>query len=154
MDNRFSEHKGSKDKLSIWGESYGGHYVPVYANYFEEQNDRIATGELNAPAVQIHIDTIGLLNACIDSDTQTPFYPEFAFNNTYGIKAINQTQYDAAVAATEQCKNLSGTCRKLAGEQDPRGLGNNPDVNDACLEAYLYCFAIMHDEFDKTVCMI
>ena len=76
-----------------------------------------------------------------------------AYNNTYGIQAINQTQYDSAVAATGQCKSLTGACRKLADEQDPAGLGNNPEVNDACLEAYDYCFASMHDGYDKSVCL-
>lgn len=148
---RFPEHHATRNRFSIWAESYGGHYAPVYANYFEEQNDRIAQGKLRGPAKPIHVDTVGLLNACIDIDTQMPFYPEFAFNNTYGIKAINESQYKAALAAADDCRELTTECRKLASEQDPMGRGNNPDVNDACLEAYLFCFSKMHSGYDKSV---
>jgi hypothetical protein len=94
------------------------------------------------------------MNACIDIDTQMPFYPEFAFNNTYGIKAINETQYQSALAASGQCRALSATCRAMADEKDPLGHGNVPDVNDACLEAYLFCFRTMHSGFDKQVSVI
>lgn len=138
-------------KLSIWGESYGGHYVAQYAHYVEEQNDLIAASKLAAPAVSIYVEALGLLNVCIDNDVQTPLCPEFAVNNTYGIKTINESQYQSAKAATEQCLKLSSECRSLADAQDPKGVGNNPDVSDACLEAYLYCFSNMHDDFDKTV---
>ena len=39
----------------------------------------------------------------------------------------------------------------MADEQDPQGWGNNSAVNEACLDAYLYCFSKMHDGYDKTV---
>ena len=57
---RFPEHHATRNRFSIWAESYGGHYAPVYANYFEEQNDRIAQGKLRGPAKPIHVDTVGL----------------------------------------------------------------------------------------------
>jgi hypothetical protein len=81
-----------------------------------------------------------------------PSYPEFAFNNTYGIEAINETQYQAAIASSATCRNMTGICRSLADESDPQGLGNKVGVNKACLDAYLYCFDKMHDGFDPKVC--
>lgn len=80
-----------------------------------------------------------------------PSYPEFAFNNTYGIQAINETQYQTAISSTATCKNMTGVCHSLAVEQDPQGLGNKVDVNKACLDAYLYCFGKMHDGFDPRI---
>jgi Serine carboxypeptidase len=39
-------------------------------------------------------NTLGLINALIDEYIQAPYYPIFANNNTYGIKAVNDTVYD------------------------------------------------------------
>ncbi|KAF2871419.1 carboxypeptidase S1, partial [Massariosphaeria phaeospora] len=147
----FPKYQSDDNRFSIWGQSYGGHWVPVVASYFEQQNDRIADGTLTGAAVQLHLDTVGLLNACVDIDTQMPFYPEFAFNNTYGFKAINETQYLSAVAASGTCRNMTGICRKMADEEDPEGLGNNPEVNKACLDAFMYCFGTMHAGYTKEV---
>ena len=39
------------------------------------------------------MDTLGIINGIIDEQIQGPYYPEFAVNNTYGIKSINDTVY-------------------------------------------------------------
>lgn len=39
------------------------------------------------------MDTLGIGNGIIDETIQAPYYPEFAVNNTYGIKAVNDTIY-------------------------------------------------------------
>lgn len=141
----------SKDyRFSIFGESYAGHYNPLYADYFEEQNDLIASRSQSESAVQLHVDTVGLVNACIDIDIQIDYYPEFAYNNTYSLQLINETQYESALAASPQCKNLTAACRALANAKDPSGLGNQPEVNKACLGAFSYCFSNLHDDFDKS----
>lgn len=151
MSDRFPKYGPNGDKFSIWSESYRGHYAPVYSDFFEKQNDLIAAGNSNTSAIQLHIDTIGLINACIDIDMQVASYPEFAFSNTYGVKAINESQYRSAVANTSTCLNLIGICRRTADEQDPQGVGNIAEVNEACLNAYLYCFSKMHDGYDPEV---
>lgn len=110
----------------------------------------IADGTLKNSAIQLHIDTVGLVNACIDIDTQIDFYPKYAYNNTYGLQIINETQYESALAALPQCKNMTATCRALADTKDPAGFGNDTDVNEACLGAYLYCFSKLHDDFYKS----
>jgi carboxypeptidase C (cathepsin A) len=135
--------------LSIWGQSYGGHYGPVYADYFEQQNDKIANGSLDGCAIPIHIDTVGLLNACIDIDVQMIYFPEYAHNNTYGLSLITDEDYTSAIAASPMCKNMTATCRHLAAAKDPNGVGNNAEVNKACNDAYNYCFAKMHSFYEK-----
>jgi carboxypeptidase C (cathepsin A) len=142
-------YKPAENRLSIWGQSYGGHYGPVYANYFEQQNERIANGSLGGSAVPIHIDTVGLINACIDIDVQMIYYPKYAHNNTYGLELITEEDYASAVAASPACKNMTATCRDLAAAKDPNGVGNNADVNKACKGAFDYCFANMHDFYNK-----
>ncbi len=44
-------------KLSIWGNSYGGFWVPVTAAYTVQQNELIAKGALNA--THIDLDAVG-----------------------------------------------------------------------------------------------
>ncbi|KAI5240634.1 alpha/beta-hydrolase [Aureobasidium subglaciale] len=140
----FPGYEGQKDKLNIWGESYGGHWVPTFADYFYKQNDRINAGETNATI--LNIESVGLINACIDAETQLPFYPVMAANNTYGIKIFNDTQYQLAMEALPDCLDYAMSCRNLAKNLDPDGWGNQTDVNNACGKAYQYCFATVARE--------
>ena len=50
--------------------------------------------------------TLGLGNAIISEKVQVPYYPEFANFNTYGIKALNDTEYNYAKFAL----NMKGGC--------------------------------------------
>lgn len=81
---RFPEYSPIDDKISIWTESYGGHYGPTFADFFESQNDRITNGSLQS-ATLLRLDTVGIINGCVDILTQMPAYPQMAFNNTYGL---------------------------------------------------------------------
>lgn len=129
-----------KDTLSIWGESYGGHYGPITADYISKQNARIQSGQIAKPAKQLHLDTLGLVNACIDGSIQIPFYPEMAYNNTYNYKAYNESIYELSTSKIPACMDLIKTCQSLADERDPEGFGNNTEVNFACHKAYKWCF--------------
>jgi len=64
--------------------SYGGHYGPGFYNYFYQQNEGIKNGSVKG--VELQMDTLGIINGIIDEQIQAPYYPEFAVNNTYGIK--------------------------------------------------------------------
>lgn len=83
---------------------------------------------------------MGLINACIDINTQMPLYPVMANNNTYGIQLFNASEYVAATAAIPACLNLTTTCRGMVDRFDPQGWGNNSEVTQACSRAYGYCF--------------
>lgn len=147
----FPEFKTKDNKFSIWGESYDGHYAPVFADYFETQAEKIESGGSNDNnEVALHLDTLGFINACIDMDTQVSSYPEYAFNNTYGFKAITQSQYDFAIAAIPTCKKMTDDCTTAADSKDPNGLGNVPEVNKACLDAFSFCFGAMHDNYTSS----
>ena len=87
------------------------------------------------------------MNACIDIDTQMPTYPEFAFNNTYGIQAMNETVYNFSKSNLPQCQNMTATCRALGDKLDPNGTGANAEVNKACNAAYQFCFSSVHDAY-------
>lgn len=136
----FPEYKPNDNRVSIWTESYGGKYGPAFAAFFQEQNEKIAnqTWTDAGETYPIHLDTLGIINGCVDSIVQEPSYPQMAYNNTYGIEAINQTIYEAAMSAFEGpggVRELIETCRRLASESDPENQGNNATVNEACVAA-------------------
>ena len=133
----FPDYKPNDDRISIWTESYGGHYGPAFASFFEEQNMKIAnkTWTETGDTFYIHLDTLGIINGCVDVLVQEPCYPQMAFNNTYGIKAINESVYQTSLDAYTMpggVRDLINTCRSLAADGDPTNQGNNVTVNDAC----------------------
>jgi carboxypeptidase C (cathepsin A) len=142
----FPERKSDDKTFSIWGESYDGHYGPAFADYIAHKNDEISSTN-NSTICPIPLDTVGFINPCIDIDTQMPFYPEFAFNNTYGYEGITEDQYQFAVSSVPKCREMSATCKTLAASQDPQGTGAVAEVNKACFAAYDFCFSTMHQNY-------
>ena len=80
--------------FALTTESYGGHYGPAFFHYFQEENQKVANGTRKG----IHVNMIALAigNGIINERIQAPYYPEMAVNNTYGIKAYNDTVYSYA----------------------------------------------------------
>ncbi|KAK8220320.1 Alpha/Beta hydrolase protein [Phyllosticta capitalensis] len=100
-------------EFNLWTESYGGHYGPSFFQYFYEHNQKIAKGE--EAGIQLQLNTLGIGNGVIDELIQMPYYPEFAVNNTYGIKGINDTEYTFAKFALNRrggCIDQIAACRK------------------------------------------
>lgn len=66
-----------------------------------------------------------------------------AYNNTYGIKTINQTAYQAAVDAFNRlitgCRHLIFKCTAMVAEGDPNFTGANDTVNAASSDAESNC---------------
>lgn len=97
----------------------------------------------NTAPIPLQIGTVGIINGCIDIITQMPSYPHMAYNNTYGIQVINETEYNNAMDSFPECRSRVEACRSLAETHDPTGLGNVGEVNTACSDAYNFCFAKM-----------
>ncbi|PWY70277.1 alpha/beta-hydrolase [Aspergillus heteromorphus CBS 117.55] len=136
----FPEYRPHDDRVSIWTESYGGKYGPAYAAFFQDQNAQIEDGSLDAR--RIHLDTLGIINGCVDLLIQVPSFPHQAYNNTYGIEGINQTVYDQAMDAWGKpggCKDRILDCRAVAAASDPNMHGHNATVNQICRDADSYC---------------
>ncbi|KAF1935417.1 peptidase S10, serine carboxypeptidase [Clathrospora elynae] len=99
--------------FNLWTESYGGHYGPGFYNYFYKQNEAIRNG--SCAGVELEMDTLGIINGIVDEQIQAPYYPEFAVNNTYGIKAVDDTIYTfmkQAYYMPEGCHDQIEYCRQ------------------------------------------
>ena len=97
-----------------------------------EQNAAIANGSMQG--MHLDMQNLGIINGIIDEYTQAPFYPEFAVNNTYGIKAVNDTVYNYmkfALTMPNGCLDQIGYCRQT----------NRTEPNDyaICAEAGNMC---------------
>ncbi|KAK1055262.1 hypothetical protein LTR74_015801 [Friedmanniomyces endolithicus] len=139
----FPEYKTCNKDISLWGNSYGGYSVPVTAAYFVSQNEKIQSGKLDgSSAVELPVDTIGFTNGCTDLLYQLEYYPQMAYNNTYGLQVINETVYEMAMAAVPACLQLVRDCRSLSEEYDPDQFAFNATVNAICANATATCAAI------------
>ncbi|KAF2741555.1 carboxypeptidase S1 [Polyplosphaeria fusca] len=102
-------------QFNLFTESYGGHYGPAFFTYFYNQNLKIQNGSM--PGYQLDFNSLGIINGIIDESVQAESYPEFAVNNTYGIKAYNDTVYSYAKFANNMyngCRYQIDLCRASA----------------------------------------
>jgi len=170
----FPEHESTNDRVSVWANSvstiidcqrdeqwltqphqYGGFTAPAVVSHFESQNHKICnqTGTLDGlKATRIHIDTLGITNGCIDAKIEGRFYPEMAFNNTYGLQAITEDLYQESLNNLTKpggCNDLIDACRSL-DTFDPQQIGTNETINGACALAATFCFANVQGAYVAT----
>lgn len=149
----FPGYHPNDSRVSIATESYGGRYGPEFAAFFEEQNQKIENGTWNDDDGEnyiINLDTLILINSCIDRQIQWPAYPHIAFNNTYGLETVNETIYLQMVDALEKpggCRDQINDCRALALEYDPDNIGINTTVNKVCSDAETFCSGYVRDPY-------
>ncbi|OQO07553.1 hypothetical protein B0A48_07250 [Cryoendolithus antarcticus] len=141
----FPQYRAKDDRISIATESYGGRYGPAFAAYFEEQNEAIQKGSYKAAhgkAALIHLDSLLIVNGCIDRLVQYPTYAIMAYNNTYDLPTVNETIYQEMNHAWSDpgaCRDQILSCRAAAAIYDPQNLGINTTVNTLCRTAQQYC---------------
>ncbi|KAE8444100.1 hypothetical protein EG329_000882 [Mollisiaceae sp. DMI_Dod_QoI] len=87
--------------FGLFTESYGGHYGPEFADYFQQQNQAIDDGDLDAE--EINLVALGINNGWYDAVIQEREFISFSANNTY-YPLINKSIADAYMANyTEYC---------------------------------------------------
>ncbi|SMR43760.1 unnamed protein product [Zymoseptoria tritici ST99CH_3D1] len=136
----FAEYKTQDKSISIWGNSYGAYYAPVSAEHFARQNKKIQSGELKG--TMLNIDAVGWTNGCTDMLYQAEWFPDMAYNNTYGLEAISRDTFNAAKSDYSKpggCRDLMLKCRELGDLNDPNELSIDPTVNAVCAQATIYC---------------
>jgi len=128
--------------IHLFAQSYGGKFGPRFATVWEEQNKLRESGGLSNGTIDINLESVGIVNGCVDDLVQGPFYPAMAVNNTYGLTAINPTRAKLAMAsfsAPGGCKDLITQCRAAVQADDPDNNGHIASVNTLCSSAYKSC---------------
>ncbi|KAH7122618.1 Alpha/Beta hydrolase protein [Dendryphion nanum] len=148
----FPGYKPNDNRISISTESYGGRYGPAFAAYFQEQNERILNGTWDEQGQThiLHLDTLLIINGCIDRLVQWPGYPKMAYNNSYGIKAINESRYNSVINNLNRkggCLDQIEQCRNLSIVYDPTNQGFNTSVNRVCEAAETFCSTNIRDPY-------
>ncbi|OLN85280.1 Carboxypeptidase S1-like protein B 2 [Colletotrichum chlorophyti] len=130
--------------INLFAESYGGKYGPVFADVWEEQNEKRNNGTLSANnTLEVHLTSLGIVNGCIDDQVQAQYYPAMAINNTYGFKAMNDVRASLAngsLYTTGGCLDLIQQCRTAESVFDGNNTGAVGYVNDVCSRAYRTCY--------------
>ena len=150
----FPHYKPHDESISLFTESYGGHYGPAFVSYFMHQNVLIANGTISGPGVHyVHMKTLGIVNGCIDEEAGMLAYLKFAYNNTYGIKAINESEYRYAMdvltcpgGAVDQLRE----CQRLQRKLDPNDYGDVKRVNEYCRLALSLGFNVIVEPYLNT----
>lgn len=126
-------------KVHLTAESYGGRYGPAFAAYFEEQNAKIRNSTLSTSSVHeaiiIDLESLLIVNGCIDRLVQVPSYIKMVSDNTYGIEALNETVVKNMTHSLERkhgCRDRILLCRELAAVSDPENLGVNRTGTSSC----------------------
>ncbi|KAF2730313.1 alpha/beta-hydrolase [Polyplosphaeria fusca] len=148
----FPGYKPNDSRVSIATESYGGRYGPAFAAYFQEQNQRISNGTWNETGQThiLHLDTLLIINGCIDRYVQWPGYLKMLYNNTYGIQAINESRFESVTNNLYReggCLDQIEQCRNLSLAYDPTNQGFNASVNTVCEEAETFCTEEIRDPY-------
>lgn len=129
--------------IHLFTESYGGKYGPVFATFFEEQNQMRLNGTLPMnTTLAVKLESVGILNGLVDDAIQDYWYPFFAYNNTYDIQAYSQVdELNTLQAFTGPggCLEKINQCRAAMNATDPDGDGDISATNQLCETAQYTC---------------
>jgi len=114
----------AKSPLYVIGESYGGHYVPSIAH-------RVHYGNKHPSENTIPLNLAGLAigNGLTKPEEQYKWYPEMVYNNSHGIKVVDEEVYEAMKAVVPKCAALIHKCNEGTGALN----------TFACQSAFVVC---------------
>lgn len=138
----FPYYKPNDERISLFTESYGGHYGPGFMDFFLRQNEKIKDGTIPAPGAHyMHLSTLGIINGCIDAPDMIESEIEFSWNNTYGVQAISQEHYENSMREFHKkggVRDAIEECRRLQRSTDPHDHGDQEKTNKQCSYASEY----------------
>jgi carboxypeptidase C (cathepsin A) len=135
--------------INLFAESYGGQYGPVFADFFEDQNERRQAGLLPANStLEIKLDSLGIINGLVDTTIQTPSLASFVYSNTYDLQGMSLTQYLNLLSDFKKpdgCLERASKChaRATAGNDEGENLGE--ETMDMCASASSSCWGIQSE---------
>ncbi|PWA03217.1 hypothetical protein BB558_000627 [Smittium angustum] len=114
-------------KLHVFGESYGGHYVPAIAKAIVDNNEKIVNKNRYESSMlkQLPLESIGIGNGMVDVLEQYKYYGKMACNSSYP-PVLSQEECDKIDSYYPSCSTLINACYKY----------NNVL---ACVPPSLYC---------------
>ncbi|KAL6245586.1 hypothetical protein RBB50_007585 [Rhinocladiella similis] len=125
----------SREGVYFTTESYGGHYGPIFNEYFEEQNEKNIKGAHN-----ISLEGVLIGNGWYDPLIQYQAYYNFSVfpGNTYGYDPLNQSVKD------QWYNNLygPGNCYDQTVDCNARG------INEICTAADNFCLNQVENLYD------
>lgn len=92
----------------VVGESYGGHYAPSVAQ-------RLYRG-LKSGDSNMNLKGLAVGNGLTNPAIQYQYYPQMAYNNSYGIKTVSEAQYNQMQSTVQSCVKLINGCQNFTGE--------------------------------------
>lgn len=112
--------------FGIFTESYGGHYGPEFAKYFESQNTKVAAGTVTGE--NIELIALGINNGWYDPVIQYKAYVDFSYNNTY-TSLITKAKHTTYTTTYENdCLPYLQECTSTTGDDS--------ECEDADTECY------------------
>lgn len=138
--------------VNLFAERYGGIYGPVFADFFEDQNDRRRNGSISADTLEIRLGTVGIVNGLLDQLTQTVAVANFTRNNSFGIQAIDLGTYEnifSSLGSDDGCRDLVLRCRGSHSSTASAETTNHTRTDDLCASAATSCMYIANFVYDK-----
>lgn len=102
--------------FGIFTESYGGHYGPEFADYFESQNAAIKAGTLKGENVDLI--ALGINNGWFDAKLQEKAYVDFSLNNTYKPLITEDQHQQYLDSYTSSCAPALDQCHSSGSDSD------------------------------------
>ena len=140
--------------VNLFTESYGGKFGPAFAAHWEKQNQLRRSGLISRnQTLEVRLTSVGILQGCVDDLVQGRFYPIFANNNTYGIRALSLVDQQAAASSflsAGGCQQLIQSCRSAVSLMDPGNAGDVAIVNQQCQTAQVSCNDNLLGPFHKS----
>ena len=92
----------SDNDFYIFGESFGGHYIPRLTEFTVNANNGNQTSKVYSPLdIKIHLKGIGIGDGWVDPETQTKDVASYAFDHGF-ITSSQQTDLQKTVDQCEQ----------------------------------------------------
>lgn len=123
----------SSNPLFIVGESYGGHYAPAISHKIFVENKKLEGGDADDMSkdkrIKINLAGVGVGNGLTDPGEQYKWYPEMVYNNSHGMKIVDEQTYEAMKSVVPKCTALIDKCNE----------GDSFIDNFACQTAFTVC---------------
>jgi hypothetical protein len=137
----FPAHASRDRRLSVWTESYGGHYGPALAGFVLRQNRHIAAGDAGPRRAwrKIELDALGIIAGTVDTAVEAEPVLRYHYNNTYRLRMMGKATYNSARTRIPACLAAIARCRQTAARLDPENKGGNAQSNSVCFDTFRSC---------------